>query len=272
MKKSHILIILIFSFTACVPPGKLVEAFEANNKLSYKYDSLYKSQRDTIAIFFKTVDKLNDSIFNLNDSVRFYRHLKAKPLPVPFSKGDMLYSKIVNAGLINEVDLNYIISQNDSSNASASEWITALKKQVKTITGSETDLKLNKGVIYVDVSTKLLFNSGKNSLTPKANLTLIQIAKLLNANANLEVMIEGHTDNKPFKSGSNIDNWDLSVQRATTVVKILQTQYKINPKRIIAAGRGEYMPIDDNKTEAGRSNNRYIRLVLMPTLKQVLSN
>jgi chemotaxis protein MotB len=85
-------------------------------------------------------------------------------------------------------------------------------------------------------------------------------------------MIEGHTDNKPFKSGSNIDNWDLSVQRATTVVKILQTQYKINPKRIIAAGRGEYMPIDDNKTEAGRSNNRYIRLVLMPTLKQVLSN
>ena len=131
---------------------------------------------------------------------------------------------------------------------------------------------MDKGFIYVDVSTKLLFNSGKNSLTPKANLTLIQIAKLLNANTNLEVMIEGHTDNKPFKSGSNMDNWDLSVQRATTVVRILQTKYKVNPNRIIAAGRSEFIPIDDNKTESGRSNNRYIRIVLMPTLKQVLSN
>jgi chemotaxis protein MotB len=84
-------------------------------------------------------------------------------------------------------------------------------------------------------------------------------------------MIEGHTDNKAFKKNATNDNWSLSVNRATAVARILQTKYKINPKRIIAAGRSQYVPVDDNKTKAGRLNNRRIRIVIMPSVIQVMN-
>lgn len=84
-------------------------------------------------------------------------------------------------------------------------------------------------------------------------------------------LIEGHTDNKAFKSSAKNDNWNLSVNRATSVARILQTKYKIDPKRMIAAGRSQYVPIDDNKTKAGQINNRRIRIVIMPTVTQVMN-
>jgi chemotaxis protein MotB len=96
------------------------------------------------------------------------------------------------------------------------------------------------------------------------------IARLLEAQPNLNFLIEGHTDNKGFKE-NNSDNWNLSVNRAAAVAKILQTKYKIDPKRMIAAGRSQYLPMDDNNTKAGRSNNRRIRIVLMPSVKQLMN-
>jgi chemotaxis protein MotB len=270
MKKYITIILLVVSITSCVPPGKLNDALEANTKLEIKYDSFYQSHKDTVAVIANSINSLKVTVQGLSDSVNFYREIAMKP--VALTKGDILFDKIVKAGVLTESDLNNIALTENKSNIEGGKFLTALKNDVKTITGAASDLKMGKGFIYVDVSTKLLFNSGKNTLTSKANLTLIQIAKLLNNNPDVEVMIEGHTDNKLFKSSAKIDNWDLSVQRATSVVRILQTKYKVNPSRIIAAGRSEYMPIDDNNSTAGLANNRYIRIVLMPTLKQVLMN
>jgi chemotaxis protein MotB len=87
----------------------------------------------------------------------------------------------------------------------------------------------------------------------------------------MNFLIEGHTDNKTFKANKTNDNWMLSVNRAAAVAKVLQTKYKINPKRIIAAGRSEYLPMDNNNTKAGRSNNRRIRIVLMPSMRQLMN-
>ena len=272
MKKYITIILLVVSIASCVPPGKLIEAVDANTKLANKYDSLYISHKDTIAIVAKSINGLKDSLRNLNDTVHLYRVSANKPIDIVLTKGDILFNKIQAAGMLSEAELMNITSQKDASKDYDNKWLTGLRKDVKTITGAASDLKMGKGFIYVDVSTKLLFNSGKNTLTSKANLTLIQIAKLLNNNPDVDVMIEGHTDNKLFKSSAKIDNWDLSVQRATSVVRILQTKYKVNPSRIIAAGRSEYMPTDDNNSTAGRANNRYIRIVLMPSLGQVLSN
>lgn len=272
MRKLYFFIALITSISSCVPPGKLIEAVDANTKLANKYDSLYISHKDTIAIVAKSINGLKDSLRNLNDTVHLYRVSANKPIDIVLTKGDILFNKIQAAGMLCEAELKNITSQKDASKDYDNKWLTGLRKDVKTITGSPADLKMDRGFIYIDVSTKLLFNSGKNTLTKKANLTLIQIAKLINANPTIEVMVEGHTDNKLFKSGANKDNWDLSVLRATSVVRILESKYKVNPNRIIAAGRSEFLPIDDNKTKAGRANNRYIRIVLMPSLGQVLSN
>ena len=270
MKKLYTIFTLILAFASCVPPGKLNDALEANTKLEIKYDSFYQSHKDTVAVIANSISNLKVTVKGLSDSVNFYREIAMRP--VELTKGDILFNKIVKAGVLSESDLGKIDLTERNGNLEGSKFLTALKNDVKTITGAESDLKMGKGFIYVDVSTKLLFNSGKNTLTSKANLTLIQIAKLLNNNPDVEVLIEGHTDNKSFKSSAKTDNWDLSVQRATSVVRILQTKYKVNPSRIIAAGRGEFMPIDNNNTAAGRANNRYLRIVLIPTLGQVLSN
>jgi chemotaxis protein MotB len=100
---------------------------------------------------------------------------------------------------------------------------------------------------------------------------LATIASLLQAQPDLTFMIEGHTDNKAFNKNAFNDNWSLSVNRATAVARILQTKYKIDPKRMIAAGRSEYIPMNDNNTQAGRSNNRRIRIVIMPSMKQLMN-
>lgn len=270
MRKLYFFIAVLVSVSSCVPPGKLIEAVDANTKLETQYDSLYQSHKDTIATMTKSMNVLKDTVHQLNDSVRFYQSIALKP--VELTKGDLLYNQIIKTGLLSEAALNAITTKWEVEPSNAMNWLEQLKTDVKTITGSSADLKTNKGFIYIDVSTKLLFNSGKKTLSPKANLTLLQIAKLLNKNPNVEVMIEGHTDNQSFKKKAKLDNWDLSVQRATSVVRLMQTKYKVNPNRIIAAGRSEFMPLDDNKTAAGRANNRYIRIVLMPSIDQLLSN
>jgi chemotaxis protein MotB len=142
---------------------------------------------------------------------------------------------------------------------------------MKKYNAADVDVRLNNGFVFVDISDKILFNSSSYSLSKKSKQVLATIASLLQAQPDLTFMIEGHTDNKAFKKNASNDNWSLSMYRAITVARILQTKYNINPKRIIAAGRSQYVPIDDNKTKVGRLNNRRIRIVIMPTFKQVMN-
>ena len=116
-----------------------------------------------------------------------------------------------------------------------------------------------------------MFASGSDKLSKKSIDMLGGIARLLNAQPDLNFLIEGHTDNKAFNENNKNDNWTLSVNRAAVVAKVLASKYKIDPKRMIAAGRSQYLPMDDNNTKAGRSNNRRIRIVLMPSVKQLMN-
>src|SRR6185503_354861 len=97
------------------------------------------------------------------------------------------------------------------------------------------------GVVYVDISDKLLFKSGKYEVTSQAKAVLGKVAAVLKNQSDIEFMVEGHTDNVPYRSGVLIDNWDLSVKRATAVVRILQNEYGLDPKKMAASGRGEYI-------------------------------
>ena len=176
---------------------------------------------------------------------------------------------MLGLSLLDKSELKSINTTN-GLNGGNNVWLEGFKVNIKKYSGADADIKLNKGYVFVDISDKILFNSGSNTLTKKSKEIVATIAALLQSEPDLYFMIEGHTDNKVFTNNKN-DNWSLSVSRATAVAKILQTKYKINPKRIIAAGRSEYMPIDDNKTKLGRSNNRRIRIVIMPTVTQVMN-
>ena len=143
-----------------------------------------------------------------------------------------------------------------------------LKGAIGNMDDKDINIKVDKGVVYIDISDKLLFKSGSWTVTEAAKTVLGKVATVLKAQPDIEFMVEGHTDNKQFVRPNLQDNWDLSVKRATSVVRILQKQYGLDPAHITAAGRGEYVPVAGNDTEEGRAANRRTRIVILPQLDQ----
>jgi len=144
-----------------------------------------------------------------------------------------------------------------------------LKGAIGNLDDNDINIKVDKGVVYVDISDKLLFKTGSYSINEAAKSVLGKVAVVLKNQPEIEFMVEGHTDNVVLSGdGDLLDNWDLSVKRATTVVRLLQKQYGLNPANMAAAGRSEYRPIADNSTVAGRSANRRTRIVILPQLDQ----
>jgi chemotaxis protein MotB len=143
-----------------------------------------------------------------------------------------------------------------------------LKGAIGNLDDKDINIKVDKGVVFVDISDKLLFKSGSYDVTDRAKEVLGKVAMVLKNQPELEFMVEGHTDDMPFSRGVLVDNWDLSTKRATTVVRLLQKQYGMDPAKMAAAGRAEFLPVDDNKTETGRAANRRTRIVILPQLDQ----
>ena len=145
-----------------------------------------------------------------------------------------------------------------------------LKKVLKDgLHDDDIQVNVEKTVVYISIADKLLFKSGSATISSEAKTVLGKVAEVIAAQPELEVMVEGYTDNKKVISNASIkDNWDLSVNRSTSVIRVLQNDFNIEPSRLIAAGRSEYMPLESNDTVEGRSRNRRTRIVLMPKLEQ----
>ena len=146
--------------------------------------------------------------------------------------------------------------------------VTSLKGVLGNMSDEDIENNVEKGVVYVSISDKLLFRSGSYSVTQRAREVLGKVAKVVNDKPELEFMVEGHTDNVPIKLDDIQDNWDLSVKRATAVVRILQNDFGVAPARMTAAGRSYYIPVADNDTAANRAKNRRTRIVVLPKLDQ----
>lgn len=136
------------------------------------------------------------------------------------------------------------------------------------IADRDIEVEVDKTVVFINLSDKMVYQSGSSLLTPRAKEVLAKIALIVQGRDDLEVMVEGYTDNRPIKRACFEDNWDLSVKRATSVVRTLQNEYGVDPNRLIAAGRGEYNILASNDTEEGRSLNRRTRIIILPKLDQ----
>ena len=131
--------------------------------------------------------------------------------------------------------------------------------------------KVQNGKVYVSLEESLLFASGSYTVNSKGTDVLKKLAKVLEQNTDINVMVEGHTDNVPYKgSGDLKDNWDLSVKRATSVVKIIIENSSVKPERLIAAGRSEYIPLDNSNTAEARKKNRRTEIILTPKIDELL--
>jgi chemotaxis protein MotB len=162
-------------------------------------------------------------------------------------------------------DLQASLARKDSLNMAL---VMNLKGAIGNLDDQDINIKIDKGVVYIDISDKLLFTSGKYEVTKNAKQVLGKVALVLKNQPDIEFMVEGHTDNVPYKSSVLLDNWDLSVKRATAVVRILQNEYGLDPTKMAAAGRGEYRPVTGNDTAEGRATNRRTRIVILPQLDQ----
>lgn len=136
------------------------------------------------------------------------------------------------------------------------------------IDDKDVEIKVDKTVVFINLSDKMLFESGSFKLTSRANEVLEKIARIVESRPEFEVMVEGYTDNVPIKTPGMEDNWDLSVKRATSVVRVLQEDFNIDPNRLIAAGRGEYNALASNETAEGKATNRRTRIIILPKLNQ----
>ena len=144
--------------------------------------------------------------------------------------------------------------------------VTSLKKAVG-IDDPDIEVNVEKGVVFISIADKLLFQSGSYNVTTKAKDVLAKVANVINSKPNFEAMVESHTDSKSYSKGVLIDNWDLSVKRATSVVRVLE-ELKVNPQQLIAAGRSHYVPLVENDTAENRAKNRRTRIVVLPKIDQ----
>jgi chemotaxis protein MotB len=162
--------------------------------------------------------------------------------------------------------LQSALNRKDSLNMAL---VMNLKGAIGNLDDKDINIKVDKGVVYIDISDKLLFTSGSYDISERAGEVLGKVATVLKNQPDIEFMVEGHTDNIAVKPGAAfVDNWDLSVKRATAVVRVLQNQYGLNPAKMAAAGRGEYLPVANNSTPEGRAANRRTRIVILPQLDQ----
>ena len=163
-------------------------------------------------------------------------------------------------------DLNNKIQNRDSLNLVLA---TTIKRSLNDVNDPDIDVQVEKGVVFVSISDKMLFDSGKYNIKPQANEVLGKIAKIANDHKNLDLLVEGHTDNVPIASSSFMrDNWDLSALRAASVVRSLQTEHGVEPSRMTAGARSQYVPKTTNETASGRSENRRTKIYLLPKLDQ----
>jgi len=218
---------------------------------------------------------LETDIANLNKQMEFLKQNNTQALKqledlsvISSSQAESIKKSMENLGAKDSYiqTLQQQMAHKDSLNMAL---VMNLKGAIGNMNDEDINIKVDKGVVYIDISDKLLFKTAKFNVTAQAKTVLGKVATVLKNQPDIEFMVEGHTDNVEYKGGGLVlDNWDLSVKRATSVVRILQKEYGLDPAKMAAAGRGEYNPVSDNTTKEGRASNRRTRIVILPQLDQ----
>jgi chemotaxis protein MotB len=273
--------LIVLSSTGCVSTSK----FKAMEQQAQKSDSLYAWSQRTL----KSCQDINSDLVRQKTSLQNHANdvdgqltaskenntLLRKQLKdlsaISSSQAESIKKSLDNMGAKDSYiqDLRAAIMHRDSVNLVE---LMNLKAVLGNFGSQDVNIKVEKGAVYVDLSDSLLFSSDSNSYTlgPKAKGVLARIARALNDGPDVEIMVEGHTDSVAYPQDILADNWDLSVKRATSLVRILQQDYHVSPIHMTAAGRSEYITVAANDTPEGRAANRRTRIVISPQVDQLL--
>ncbi|MFM9989730.1 flagellar motor protein MotB [Flavobacterium sp.] len=256
--------------TSCVSKKKFLEA-EARNK---EIQDLLNSATVKLNACLEEKSGINASYLSLKDQ---NDNLKKNNSDLINNMGNMTTLSTKGAQniekaleTIKEKDLK--ISRMQDALTKKDSVTLALVTSLKSSVGiSDPDIEINveKGVVFISIADKLMFKSGSYIVSDRAKEILGKVAKVVNDKPTFECMVEGHTDNVPFTGNAIlIDNWDLSVKRSTAIIRVLTKEHNVNPKQLIAAGRGEYIPLVENNSVENRSINRRTRIVVLPKIDE----
>ncbi|HRG18471.1 MAG TPA: OmpA family protein [Flavobacterium lutivivi] len=264
MKKVFLALSLItLTLTSCGTKKKIAELEQKNKECQDLLNSttmklnLCLSEKDALSKQNDYLKQNNSDLINSN-----------KEMTVLTTKGAQNLEKSLES--IKEKDLK--ISRLQDALTKKDSVTLALVTSIKSSVGvSDPDIEVNveKGVVFISIADKMLFKSGSYVVTDRAKEVLTKVAKIINDKPTFECMVEGHTDNVPFTGNAVLlDNWDLSVKRATAIVRVLTKDLGVKPSQLIAAGRSEFIPLVDNNTADNRAKNRRTRIVILPKIDE----
>ena len=263
MRKVVLAVSVLALLSSCVSKKKYAE-LEAKNKETQDLLNTCTVKLNTCleekAALSATTIALKDQNQNLMET--------SKEMAILSTKGAQNIEKALES--IKEKDLK--ISRMQDALTRKDSVTLAVVTSLKSAVGlSDPDIEINveKGVVFISIADKLLFKSGSYEVSDKAKGVLAKVAKVINDKPDFECMVEGHTDNVPFAgSGILLDNWDLSVKRSTSIVRVLTSQLGVKPSQLIAAGRSSYVPLVDNNSAENKARNRRTRIVVLPKIDQ----
>jgi chemotaxis protein MotB len=269
-------LIALFSISAlllssCVSKKQFTELQNQNSKTQQELTST-KSKLSTAS---NKLENSNVKVSSLEDKIKYL--LKGNEKTLEFVDNLTVLSKSASENVketlsqLSKKDeyikhIQAVNSRRDSINLAVA---FNLKKVLKDgLNDEDIQINIEKTVVYISIADKLLFNSGSFRISSRAKNILQKVADVVNAQPEMDVMVEGHTDSKTIKTAILDDNWDLSVKRSTSIVRELQNKYDVAPARLIAAGRSSYAPLVENNSASNMAKNRRTKIIIMPKLDQ----
>ena len=269
MKKITLFTLLTLLFcTSCVTKKKFMLAELAATASKDSLQGLLTDCRHTNAQMSAQIKNLLRDTTKMGNSIRQYQSMLNMNMTEQ-EKLNALLNQKKNELNERERTINELQQMINAQNEKVQNLLSSVKDALLGFSSDELTVREKDGKVYVAMSDKLLFQSGSARLDKRGEEALGKLAEVLNKQTDIDVFIEGHTDNKPINTVQFKDNWDLSVIRATSVVRILIKNYGVNPLQIQPSGRGEYMPVDDNETAEGRSKNRRTEIIMAPKLDKL---
>ena len=266
MKKITLFTFLtILLCTSCVTKKKFMLAELAATASKDSLQGLLTDCRNTGNQMSVQIKNLMRDTTKMGNSIRQYQSMLNVNMTEQ-EKLNALLNQKKNELNERECTINELQQMINAQNEKVRKLLSSVKDALLGFSSDELTVREKDGKVYVAMSDKLLFQSGSARLDKRGEEALGKLAEVLNKQTDIDVFIEGHTDNKPINTVQFKDNWDLSVIRATSVVRILIKNYNVNPLQIQPSGRGEYMPVDDNETAEGRSKNRRTEIIMAPKL------
>ena len=267
---------VLLLLTSCVSKKKLAEVQTNYDQLKTEHAALPKDYNNAQVRIAEYTSDSKSLAARLKEEQQRNAEMKEA-----YSKLQSSYQSNVQQGNVN---ISKLVDEINASNKFIKQLVDAKSKSdslnqaltnklTRSLTRSEmndVDVQVLKGVVYISLADNMLYKSGSYEIGDRAGETLSKIAKIITDYKDYDVLVEGNTDNVPISQKNIRNNWDLSALRASSVVQALQNQYGVDPKRLSAAGRGEYNPVASNNTEVGKQRNRRTQIIITPKLDQFM--